>query len=251
MTKTLHYVYNYLAAPQHNECDEVLFDLAAHAPQAMIWQGSTGLVVPRSYAQDASFIQCQTELRQQGWPISVRQSGGGVVPQGPGIWNLSLAWRQYGRPLDLAEQAYIQLCTPIQQALADCGLSSSTQAVQGSFCDGRFNLAVLHQGVNKKIVGTAQVWKRIKAPDTLTYPKRKPGDPKDWHVVLAHALILVNVDLALVTHQANQVEKALGRNTRYQAQRICDLSRLGITPDLFLSSLQRRLQQQPVPHAQY
>ncbi|MDE2299763.1 MAG: hypothetical protein KGK18_16550, partial [Burkholderiales bacterium] len=55
---------------------------------AYLWRGEPGLVVPRS---------CTT---LPGWPaaakahrVLVRASGGGVVPQGPGLLNLSLVWR--------------------------------------------------------------------------------------------------------------------------------------------------------------
>lgn len=247
----MRYVFNRLQGPQSHTCDEVLFEHALHAPQALLWQGKTGLVVPRTYAQNPDFETCQSVLAQQGWPISVRQSGGGVVPQGPGIWNLSLAWRQYGRPLDHAENAYRLLCAPIQNALQDCGIHSNTQAVPGSFCDGRFNLAVQQQGVAKKIVGTAQVWRRVSGPAIPSMPARQAGDPSDWHVVLAHALILLDVDLATVTQLANRVEKHLSRNTRYQMQRTYDLGRLGVSPELFLQRLQQHLLQQSAPHDQY
>lgn len=238
-----------LDAPQNPLCDEHLFDLAlTSGPQAWIWQSEKGLVVPRSYAQTPAFDDCQYHFATQGWPISVRQSGGGIVPQGPGIWNVSLAWRQYGKPLDLAENAYIQLCTPIQQALSVCGLYSDMQAVQGSFCDGRFNLAVQHQAMTKKIVGTAQVWRRCAAPTHMTPIPRQAGDPAGWHVVLAHALVLMDIDIKDLSQRANEVEQYLDRPARYQAQRICDLTTLGIEPQPFLSNLQTQLGDSLVPH---
>lgn len=238
-----------LDSAQDSLSDELLFDqVLQNGPQAWIWQAEKGLVVPRSYARTPSFDKCQSHFAAQGWPISIRQSGGGIVPQGPGIWNVSLAWRQYGKPLDLAEDAYMQLCVPMQQALHTCGLSTDMQAVQGSFCDGRFNLAVQHQGMTKKIVGTAQVWRRCPAPAHLKTISRQAGDPAAWHIVLAHALVLIHVDVARLSQRANEVEQFLGRTARYQAQRICDLTSLDIKPDLFLLQLQTQLQNSVVPH---
>lgn len=224
--------------------DEFLFDLVLNdnGPQAWIWQSEKGLVVPRSYAQASMFDDCQYRFATKGWPISVRQSGGGIVPQGPGIWNVSLAWRQYGKPLDLAENAYLLLCAPIQKALSACGLNSDMQAVHGSFCDGRFNLAIQHQAMIKKIVGTAQVWRRCPAPSHIAPIPRQAGAPADWHIVLAHALVLVDVDVAHLSHWANKVEQYLERPARYKAHRICDLNTLNIQPEHFLSNLQMQLQ---------
>ena len=67
----------------------------------------------------------------------------------------------------------------------------------GSFCDGRFNLAVK----GRKLVGTAQAWRRV---------DRQP-------VVLAHAVIVVDADPAELTARANAFEAALGTATRYRA----------------------------------
>lgn len=230
-----------------NTVDEALFELAVERPQAMLWQGSKGLVVPRSYAQSPLFEQCQQQLNHQGWPISIRQSGGGVVPQGPGIWNLSLAWCQYGKPLDMAEHAYVLLCQSLQHSLTDCGIRTTTQAVQGSFCDGRFNLAVQHQGQHKKVVGTAQVWRRSKTPPDLESPPRQAGNPAAWHVVLAHALVLIDIDAVQLSHYANEVEIQLQKANRYQAQRICSLTELGLDPQLFTKRLKHHLSSLSAP----
>lgn len=245
------HVRTYLQQASPNDFDEHLLQSTLHhGPQAIIWQGQQGLVVPRTYAQHPRFKYSQEQLQALGWPLTVRQSGGGVVPQGHGIWNISLAWRQYGRPLDLAGPAYALLCRPLQKAFADVGIKATTQAVEGSFCDGRYNLAVWHQHQAKKIVGTAQVWRRCAPPLTVPPPTRQAGDPSDWHVVLCHALVLIHVDHELVTHYANLVEQTLERTQRYQAQRIVSLNTLNISSEQWLSRLQYHLRQQAVPHDQ-
>src|SRR3546814_17345194 len=69
--------------PQHARFDESLIALAAQqGPSASIWEAEQGLVVPRTYRRYADFEQACEQLEQAGWPVTVRQSGGGIVPQG-------------------------------------------------------------------------------------------------------------------------------------------------------------------------
>ena len=192
--------------------DEILIAPAAHAPVACIWQSAPGLVVPRTYAARPGFAAVQAEFAARGCPVHVRQSGGGVVPQGPGILNLSLAQPFAGRPLDHSEAFYQQLCTLISDALRAFGIQSHAQAVDGSFCDGRYNLAI--PGPARKVVGTAQVWRRI------------PGHAPDRHVGLVHALILAQCDPIELTARANALEAALDTTRRYDANRIATLDSL-------------------------
>jgi lipoate-protein ligase A len=169
-----------------------------------LWRGEPGLVVPRS---------CTT---LPGWPaaskahrVLVRASGGGVVPQGPGLLNLSLVWRPDahaaagGAPGD-TEAIYHALCDGLEAALGRLGIAAAPQAVEGSFCDGRFNLAV----AGRKLAGTAQSWRRV------------AGRP----VVLAHALIVVDADLQALTEAANAFERDLGSGRRYRAEALTSVA---------------------------
>lgn len=211
--------------------DEVLLTPAIQEPVACLWRTTPGLVVPRTYAARPEFAAVRADFSARGWPIHVRQSGGGVVPQGPGILNLSLAQVFAGRPLDHAEALYRHLCALISDALAVFGIEARAQPVEGSFCDGRYNLAV--PSPDRKIAGTAQVWRRI------------PGHAPDRHVGLVHALILAQGDPAELTARANALEAALGSSRRYDADRITTLDRL-LPPDEhpdFPSALEARLQE--------
>ncbi len=211
--------------------DEALLPLAARGPVACLWQAGQALVVPRTYAARPRFTEVQADFAARGWPIHVRQSGGGVVPQGPGILNLSLAQEFIGRPLDHAEALYRQLCDIIRTALRAFGIESDTRPVAGSFCDGRYNLAV--SAPTRKIAGTAQLWRRI------------PGHPPDHHVGLVHAVILVQCDPQVLTTRANALEIALDSPRRYEAARIASLDRL-LPPACragFVAALQRHLKQ--------
>lgn len=171
---------------------------------AHLWRGEPGLVVPRS---------C-TNL--PGWPavakahrVLVRASGGGVVPQGPGLLNLSLVWRTdtnavAGGAPSGTEAIYRAMCDMLADALARLGIAAAPQAVEGSFCDGRFNLAV----AGRKLVGTAQSWRRV------------AGTP----VVLAHAVIVVDADPQALTEAANAFERDLGSGRRYRAEALTSVA---------------------------
>lgn len=195
--------------------EDLIPQAAALGPVARVWDAPQGLVVPRTYAALPGFERACAVFADEGWPVSVRQSGGGVVPQGRGILNLSLAVPVVGRPLDHSEALYRLICEIIQAALAPMGIEARTEAVAGSFCDGRFNLAVGMPA--RKIVGTAQVWRRV------------PHGPPQQHVGLAHALILAQVDTGALTARANQLEAMLGTDRRYQPERIASVD--GLVPD--------------------
>ena len=76
--------------------------------------------------------------------------------------------------------------------------------MEGSFCDGRFNLAV----AGRKLAGTAQSWRRV------------AGVP----VVLAHAVIVVDADPQALTEAANAFERDLGSGRRYRAEALTSVA---------------------------
>lgn len=182
---------------------------------AHLWRGEAGLVVPRRY----------TAL--PGWPaalaamspgtVQVRASGGGLVPQGPGVWNLSLAWPAPGATPSGTDAVYTTLCEALAAAFTRLGIAASAQPVTGSFCDGRYNLAV----AGRKLVGTAQAWKRV------------GGVP----VVLAHAVIVVTADPDELSARANAFEALLGSGTRYTAEALTSVAReAAVTPGADIES---------------
>ncbi|MCC2597668.1 lipoate--protein ligase family protein [Pusillimonas sp. MFBS29] len=224
--------------PQHARFDESLIALAAQqGPIACIWEAEQGLVVPRTYQRHATFTQACATSEHAGWPVTVRQSGGGIVPQGPGIINLSLAYSACGKPLDHSDKAYLLICNVIGRALQDFGIQSHPQAVEGSFCDGRYNLAVGQGAAARKIAGTAQVWRR--------HPE--PSGP-DQQIVLVHALILAHADMQQVCEQANHFEQMLGSDKRYDSERVASLHTMSEGPGqsrhAWLATLRQALSQQ-------
>jgi hypothetical protein len=175
---------------------------------AHLWQGVEGFVVPCRYTTLPGWSQRPLDMT-----LHVRTSGGGLVPQGPGVWNLSLLWPAPSNTPTDTSGVYRALCTELSAALARLGIEgASTQAVEGSWCDGRFNLAV----GGAKLVGTAQAWKRVGA-----------GGPnaRGVTVVLAHAVIVVTADTVALTARANACEAALGNAARYRAEASTSVAR--------------------------
>ena len=175
---------------------------------AALWTSPPGLVAPLSYRRHAQLEAACAASSAQGWPVRLRRSGGGVVPQGPGILNVTLAYPCTGAAGDMAERVYVHLCQLLTNALAKLGIAAFPSSVQGSFCDGRFNLAVNHQGSTRKIAGTAQYWRRAKGRQA----------------VLAHALLIVDADPLHLSAQANQFEAALESGRQYDADALTSVA---------------------------
>lgn len=173
-------------------------------PTAQLWRGTRGFVVPRSYARRPAWAEACAASAAAGWPVQQRASGGGLVPQGPGIWNLSLLWPAPAAAPVATESVYRALTGGLTAALARLGIAASPGAVDGSFCDGQFNLAA----GGRKLVGTAQAW------------RRSGGVP----VVLAHALIVVDADVAALADAANRFEAASGGDARYRADALTSVA---------------------------
>ncbi|MGI9134861.1 MAG: lipoyl protein ligase domain-containing protein [Rhodoferax sp.] len=191
-------------APEQDWLDAAL----AGQSCAAVWLGATGLVAPLSYQRHAALAAVCADFAQQGWPVRLRRSGGGVVPQGPGILNVSLAYPCAQAAGQAFDTVYRHLCARLTAALQALGVLCSVGAVQGSFCDGRFNLASQVGGRLCKIAGTAQYWRRAGGQ----------------HAVLAHALLLVDADLPLLCEQANRFEAALGSGRRYDPQSLTSVA---------------------------
>ena len=176
--------------------------------RAVLWCAPRGLVAPLSYRRHAGFDAACAAFGAAGWPVRLRRSGGGVVPQGPGLLNLSLAYCPGGAPGHCADAVYAHLCATLVRALGWLGIEAHTRSVRGSFCDGRFNLAVLTNEGDRKIAGTAQYWRR----------------DGERHAVLAHALLLLEADTELLTEKANAFEAALGSERRYDASAVTTIA---------------------------
>lgn len=159
-------------------------------PQLRLWTAETrALVCPAAFRRRPGFDVAARNSAPRGWPLHLRPTGGGAVPQGPGVLNLALAFTA-GRDFGI-EAGYRLITDVIREALGPVGPRLVTGATQDSFCDGSWNLSV----TGRKLVGTAQ---RI----------RPAGGGR--RRVLAHALILVEGDLAPCVEAVNGLHADLG-----------------------------------------
>lgn len=168
---------------------------------ARVWDGARALVVARADARLPRFASACDALAREGWPVVVRESGGGAVPHGPGVVLLSLAFRPpEGAPFTL-EDAYAALAAPLARALARLGVPCALGHAPRSFCDGRFDLLAF----GRKIAGTAQRW------------RARPGSGTAAGAVLCHAALLVDLDLAEASAAVNRFYEAAGSPRRCDA----------------------------------
>ena len=228
-----------------------LLELAAQGRQvARLWEAPLSLVVPRTYLRHAALERARADFAQQGCPVFLRMSGGGLVPQGPGILNLSLAYAVGHPPGALSDAVYLHLCAVIGGALRRLGVETDWQAVAGSFCDGRYNLAWGPPEAARKIAGTAQYWRRAPAAMQAADGQR--------HLVLAHAVLLVSADPEQINARANAFEAAIGSERRYDADKVVSVREalpsagLAVQDDVALmaevaAALRWSLRQNPAP----
>ena len=141
----------------------------ADGPRALVWNAAQpALVCPRAYQSRAGFDAAVHASARRGWPVHLRPTGGGCVPQGEGIANLALA---FNAPKEFTiEDGYRLLVAVLRDGLPN-GERLKTGDTPGSFCDGAWNLSFGEQ----KLVGTAQRWRPVRS-----------GRPR----VLAHAMII-------------------------------------------------------------
>lgn len=176
---------------------------------ALVQRPRYGIAVPRSYLAKERFAGASAALAAEGCPVHLRLSGGGVVPQSAAVVNLYLAYAVSApNPFPEAEAHYLALCGLLQRLFGRFGIATDAQTVEGSFCDGRFNLAA----GGRKIAGTAQYWQR---------------DPRGENrfVVLSNAVVVAE-DAAGLTGQANRFERALGSGVRYLPEKTVSVREL-------------------------
>lgn len=178
----------------------------------MLWRCQRSLVVPRNLANRPRFASACDRMNERGWPVVVRQTGGDLTPQSPGLLNVAMVFRQQ-RHTGAIHDSYQQLCAPLIRALDTLGIQAYCNSVQGAFCDGDYNLVV----DGKKLAGTAQRWRHLR--------NEVPSRTSD-HAVLAQAVILVDEKLTRLWHIGNEFYRACDIDYRIEPQRHIALSEL-------------------------
>lgn len=171
------------------------------APLYRLWENGRALVVTAREHRLPGFRRACRALESEGWPVVRRESGGTVVPHGPGILEASLLIPQQRLTARALESVYEMLCRPVIRALAELGVVADFGEVEGSFCDGRFNLVA----GERKIAGTSQRWRGGLPPAS-----RPDG------YVLAHLVLFVEADMEAATGAVNRFYAVAGAEDRFE-----------------------------------
>jgi hypothetical protein len=192
-----------------------------------LWRCEPCLVVPRSLCRKPGFDQASVAMQAQGWPVVVRDTGGDLTPQAPGLINIAIAFRQRRTPGAIRD-SYLRLCQPLIESLAGLGIEAYCASVQGAFCNGDYNLVV----EGRKLAGTAQRWRKVAS---------HTGAAADEFAVLAHAVILCDENLAALWTAGNNFYQACDMPDRIDPALHVSLAELlpGSTEGLIQQSLQR------------
>ncbi len=191
------------------------------------WRAPHALVVPRSTARLERFAEAARASADEGWPVFVRESGGGVVPLSPGVLTVAIV---SNAPAVQIEAAYRALCEPLVQTLAELGVRAELGWVPGAFCDGAYNVVVN----GKKLAGTAQRWRRMRT-----------GDERRGDAVLAHAMLLVDDDLLELVGAVDRFAIRCGVEAASVEQHITLAQALGrpISIDAFAQQVEARFRE--------
>ncbi|MCM2319256.1 MAG: lipoate--protein ligase family protein [Pseudomonas sp.] len=142
----------------------------------LLWRPQdAALVMPRRLERLDGFARAAASCAELGWPVALRDTGGEPVPQSSAVLNVALAYAVPATDDEhrRIETAYRRLCDPLCEWLLELGQVPDLGAVDGAFCDGRFNVTL----GQRKLVGTAQRW------------RKRGSDGR--HVALAHGAILM------------------------------------------------------------
>ncbi|MEO0750602.1 MAG: lipoate--protein ligase family protein [Pseudomonadota bacterium] len=170
-------------------------------PSTFLWQAEArALVLPERFTREPGFEAAAKASAARGWPVHARKTGGGITPQGPGVLNLALSFTVAPGHSRAILASYARIVDPLRAGFDRLGVATQTTAVEGSFCDGDYNLAVGGQ----KLVGTAQRWRGA--------------------ACLIHALVLTDIDLFPAVAAVAQFSADLGHDTRFCADKHCRLA---------------------------
>lgn len=169
-------------------------DHEAPALSWLLWQTQHCIVVPRSYLNHQGFATAMTASAARGWPVFLRDTGGGAVVQGPGVLNLAMTFHVGAGADDRIASSYRILCAPVMTMLRRRGIEGSWRAIAGTMCDGAYNIVV----DGRKLAGTAQRWRGL--------GRARPGQ----HAVFAHLALFATLDHEMAAAALNALYADMG-----------------------------------------
>jgi lipoate-protein ligase A len=148
------------------DAEMALLDAALAAPDRPIlrlWRTHRCLVVTPLLAHRPGFQSAADASAARGWPVVVRRTGGGPVPQGPQTLNISLATAHPRADAPGIDRAFTRFADWLCDALRACGIAPEVGEIAGSCCPGRYDIAI----GGRKIIGIAQRRRQGKDGDAL------------------------------------------------------------------------------------
>jgi lipoate-protein ligase A len=208
----------------------LLEDVLAHPEHGVLrlWRTSPCLVVTSLLAHRPAFAAAAAASARRGWPVVVRRTGGGPVPQTSGTLNVSLAYATPRENTPTIDAAFKHFADAMLAALQSCGVSGVVGEIDGSCCPGRYDIAIGKQ----KIIGIAQ---RRRQGTT--------GGQKDGRLlaaVLVHAMVWVDGTLdPEIDHLERFLDEA-GAPTRFRRDVMGTLQAIsGVSADAFEAALRQ------------
>ena len=171
-----------LSADADIAAEMALLDAALAVPDQPIlrlWRTHRCLVVTPLSAHRPHFQTAADASAARGWPVVVRRTGGGPVPQGPQTLSISLATAHARAAAPGIDATFRYFAGWICDALRACGLAPEIGEIESSCCAGRYDIAI----GSRKIIGIAQRRRQGKHGDDLLT------------AVLVHAMLWFEGDL--------------------------------------------------------
>ncbi|MEM6477442.1 MAG: hypothetical protein AAF647_00205 [Pseudomonadota bacterium] len=195
----------------------------AQPPLHMVWSADPlCYVAPKAMAPAIS--GAFEAARSRGVNCHYRTTGGDVVPQGPGILTYSLAFRLPKSDPAAITTAYAEICAPLISALSALGLEARTGAIEGSYCDGAYNVSL----GGRKLAGTALRMAVI------------PRAPGEW-AVLGHAMITLTEAALGAFTEVNTLYDAASIKRRIDLATVTSIEGLGLSQAAFRQRLKEAL----------
>jgi hypothetical protein len=173
--------------------------------EILVWSTTARLVAPRALARLPGFEAGRASVEARGLPLVLRETGGDLMPQGPNVLNVTVAFAAPTGAAFGVAAAYDWLCGPLLDLIRARGVAAHCASVPGAFCDGRFDIAV----GTRKLAGTAQRWR------TRT---RVAGTNEPGYAVLAHAGLFLTGDFRSAVDAANALYSACGLDRHVRAE---------------------------------
>ena len=204
----------------------LLSDVLAHPERGVLrlWRTSPCLVVTPLLAHRAEFAAAAEASAGRGWPVVVRRTGGGPVPQTAGTLNVSLAYAIQREQTPSIDAAFREFADAILKTLERCGVKGAVGEIEGSCCPGRYDIAI----GGKKIIGIAQ--------------RRRQGQKEGQllSAVLVHAMVWVDGMLDPAIDLLERFLEEAGTPTRFRRAVMGTLQGIsGISADAFAAALRQ------------